>query len=92
MNTKEPLPRDVTEDRFRTILTFMRLAGIPINMKNPSILIFFYNILMTINAYAMYLSFYMDIITKDDDLKNFMKTFRIVNSTSIVYWVHLNLR
>ncbi|PNF24040.1 hypothetical protein B7P43_G08626 [Cryptotermes secundus] len=91
MKTKKPLACDVTENRFRTILTFLRMAGVPINTKHASILHSTYNVLMAINAYALYLAFYMDIITHNDDLKNFMKTFRLVNSSSLLYWVHLNL-
>ncbi|PNF24032.1 hypothetical protein B7P43_G08628 [Cryptotermes secundus] len=91
MNTKEPQACDVTENRFRTILTFLRMAGVPINTKHASILHSTYNVLMTINAYALSLAFYMDMIIYNDDLKHFMKTFRLVNSSSLVYWLHLNL-
>jgi hypothetical protein len=83
---------DVTENRFRTVLTLLRMAGVPINMKQSSILHSTYNVLLAINAYALYLAFYMDIIIHNDDLKNFMKSFRILISSSVLYWVHLNLR
>ncbi|PNF24042.1 hypothetical protein B7P43_G08624 [Cryptotermes secundus] len=91
MNTKEPQACDVTENRFRTILTFLRMAGVPLNTKHASILHSTYNVLIAINAYALYLAFYMDIIIHNDDLKNFMKSFRILISSSVAYWVHLNL-
>jgi hypothetical protein len=92
MNMKQPRVCDVTENRFRTILTFLRMAGVPINTKNGSILHSTYNALIAINAYAMYLAFYMDIIIHNHDVKDFMKSFRIVISSSVSYWVHLNLR
>jgi hypothetical protein len=92
MNTKEPQACDVTENRFRTVLTFLRMGGVPINVKHASILHSTYNAFMAINAYALYLAFYMDIIIHNDDLKNFMKTFRIVNSSSVLNWLHLTLR
>jgi hypothetical protein len=92
MNTKEPQVCDVTENRFRTVLTFLRMAGVPINMKHVSTLHSSYNALLAINAYALYLAFYMDIIIHNDDLKNFMKSFRILISSSVSYWVHFNLR
>jgi hypothetical protein len=92
MGTKEPQVCDVTEDRFRTVLTFLRMAGVPINMKHVSTLHSIYNALLAINAYALYLAFYMDIIIHNDDLKNFMKTFRIVNSSTVIHWLHLTLR
>jgi hypothetical protein len=47
---------------------------------------------MAINAYALYIAIYMEIILKKDDLKSFMKTFRILNSSSFLFWLHLNLR
>jgi hypothetical protein len=53
-------------------------------MKNASKLRSTYSTLMAINAYALCLAFYMDIIMHNDDLKTFMKTFRVVNSTSVL--------
>ncbi|PNF24044.1 hypothetical protein B7P43_G08622 [Cryptotermes secundus] len=91
MNTKKPQACDVTENRFRVILTFLRMAGVPINMKKASILNSIYNVLTAINVYAMYIGMYVDIFTKNDDLKNFLKTFRIVNASSVAYWAHLTL-
>jgi hypothetical protein len=92
MNSKEPQVCDVTENRFRNILTFLRMAGVPINMKNASILRSTYNVLTAINAYALCLAFYMDISKHNHDLKNFMKNFQALHSTSVLYWLHLNSR
>jgi hypothetical protein len=92
MNMKEPQVCDVTENRFRTVFMFLRMGGVPINTKKASLLHSTYNALTAINAYTLYLAFYMDIIIHNDDLKNFMKTFRIVNSSSVLNWIHLNLR
>jgi prenyltransferase beta subunit len=91
-NRKEPQMCDVTENRFRTVLTFLRIGGVPINTKNAPVLHSTYNALMAINAYAMYIAIHMELIIQNDDLKNFMKTFRIWNAGSMVYWLHLNLR
>jgi hypothetical protein len=92
MKTKEPQASDVTVDRFRTVLTFIRMAGVPINMKQVSMLNSTHNALIAINAYALYLAFYMDINIHNDDMKNCKKTFQILISSSVSYWVHLNLR
>jgi hypothetical protein len=91
-NRKEPQMCDVTENRFRVVLTFLRIGGVPINTKNASVLHSTYNALMAINAYALYVAIYMEIILNNDDLKSFMKTFRILNSSSFLYWLYLNLR
>jgi hypothetical protein len=91
MGKKESHACGVTENRFRTILILLRTAGVPININNGSLLRSIYNALMTINAYAMFIAICAEII-RSDDLKNFMKTFRILNASSTVYWIHLNLR
>jgi hypothetical protein len=91
-NSKEPQVCDLTENRFRAVLTFLRIGGVPINTKNASVLHSTYNALMAVNAYTFYAAIYMEIIMHDDDLKSFMKTFRILNSTSFLIWLHLNLR
>jgi hypothetical protein len=91
MNKKTPQASDVTEDRFRTVLTFLRTGGVPINMKHTSILHSTYNILLAINAYVLLLAFCMDTKIQNDDLK-FMKSLRILISSSVTYWLHFNLR
>jgi CRISPR/Cas system-associated protein endoribonuclease Cas2 len=91
-NRKEPQMCDVTENRFRAVLMFLRIGGVPINTKNASVLHSTYNALMAINAYALYIAIYMEIILNNDDLKSFMKTFRVLNSSTFLYWLHLNLR
>jgi hypothetical protein len=73
-NRKEPQMCDVTENRFRAVLMFLRIGGVPINTKNASVLHSTYNALIAINAYALYVAIYMEIILNNDDLKSFMKT------------------
>jgi hypothetical protein len=92
MDKNEPQTWNVTENRFRTILMFLRIGGVPINTKNASLLHTTYSALLAINAYALYVAIYAEIIIHNDDLKTFMKTFRILNSTSFSFWLHLNLR
>jgi hypothetical protein len=92
MNTKEQHVCDVMEVRFRTVLTFLRMAGVPINMKHTSILHITHIFLLAINACALYLAFYMDIITHNEDLKNLMKNFQALNSSSVLYWLLLRSR
>jgi hypothetical protein len=92
MNTKKPQVCDVKESPFRNFLIFLRKGGVPTNMKYVSIPYSIYNILLAVNDYVPYLAFYMDIIIHNDDLKNFINTFRVLNSISGLYWLHLNLR
>jgi hypothetical protein len=92
MDKNEPQTWNVTENRFRTILILLRTAGVPININNGSVLRSIYNALMAINAYAMFIAICAEIIIHSDDLKNFMKTCRILNASSTVYWIHFNLR
>jgi hypothetical protein len=92
MNTKEPQVCDVTEIRFRTVLTFLRIGSIPANMKKLSVLTLVYNALVLLHGYAMYLAFLMDSVVHRDDLKRFMKTFRSLVVASLVLWLDLNLR
>jgi hypothetical protein len=92
MSKKEPQVCDVTEGRFSILYMLLRIGGVPINMKNPSILTAVYNVLVTLHGYALYLAFCMDVIVYRDDLKRFMTSFRSLSSASIVVWLLLNLR
>jgi prenyltransferase beta subunit len=92
MNSKEPQASDVKENCFRILLTFLRMAGVPVNKEHASILHSTYSALTAINAYALCLAFYMDSITHNDDLKNFIRNFQALNSTSVLHWLHLYSR
>jgi hypothetical protein len=91
MDKNEPQTLAVTGNRFRAVLMFLRIGGVSINTKNASLMHTAYNALLAINAYALYVAIYAEII-HNNDLKTFMKTFRILNSSSFLYWLHLNLR
>jgi hypothetical protein len=92
MNTKKPQACDVTENRFRTTLMFLRMAGFPVNMKKTSVQTSVYNVLVMLHGYALYLSFLIDSIVHRDDLKRFMESFRILIVTSLLVWLVLNVR
>jgi hypothetical protein len=84
MNSKKLQACDVTEKRFPEVLKFQRMGGVPINMDNASILYSIYTALTAVNAYSLYLAFYMDIITHNDELKISLRNFQALNSTSVL--------
>jgi hypothetical protein len=92
MNTKKPQACDVTENRFHTALTFLRMAGFSVNMKKTSLLISVYNVLVMLHGYPLYLSFLIDSIVHRDDLKRFMESFRSLVAASLLVWLVLNVR
>jgi hypothetical protein len=92
MDKNKPQTWNVTENRFRAVLMFLRIGGVPINTKNASLLHTTYNTLLAIDSYALYIAILTEVTIQTDDLRNFMKTFRVLNSSSIIYWLHLNLR
>lgn len=92
MKTKEPQASDVTENRFRTVFMFLRMAGITINKKKRSVYTSVYYALVTLHGYALYPAFLMDSIVHKDDLKLCMQTFRAVVVASLILWLYLNLR
>ncbi|XP_033609384.1 uncharacterized protein LOC111869608 isoform X2 [Cryptotermes secundus] len=91
MNNNETQACDVMDNLFRVIIMFLRMAGVQISMKKGSILSSIYNVLTAVNGYALYIGMCVVICINNDDLKNFIKTFRVVNSSSIIYWLHFNI-
>ncbi|XP_033609369.1 uncharacterized protein LOC111869588 [Cryptotermes secundus] len=92
MKTKEPQACDVTGNRFRILIILLRTGSVPVYMRNPSLLISVYNVLSVLHAIALYIAFCMDIIVHRNDLKNFMKAFRLLNSATLILWNYFSLR
>jgi hypothetical protein len=93
METKQSNTNNLTEKRFRITLLFLRLGGVSICMKSPSIINFIYNSVVMTCAYTMFLAMIMDyVLHADDDLQQAMKTFRVILSSVLIFWMYFNIR
>ena len=92
METKKTVTNNLTEHRFRVTLFLLRLGGVSIYVDKTSKGNFVYNCTVTICAYAFFIGMIMNFIVHRDDLQRAMKTFRVILSCILIFWMHLNIR
>jgi hypothetical protein len=92
MNIEKSHDNLLTNNRFRTLIILIRLAGVPLNMQSISKLHAVYNIFVTVCFYITNLSIFLDFIFNGENLKEAMKKIRVLFSVEIVIWMHLFLR
>ena len=89
---KDTITKNLTEKRFRVTLFLLRLGGVSIYKNKTSVLSFMYNSTVTICAYSFFFFMVISLIMHRDDLKRAMKTFRVILSCILIFWMHLNIR
>ena len=92
METKLTFTNNLTENRFRLMLFILRLGGVSIYVDKTSIINFLYNSTVTVSAYTLFAAMVMDCVVHRNNLQRAMKTFRVVLSCIVIFWMHLNLR
>jgi hypothetical protein len=80
------------ESRYKIILSFLRLAGIPLNFPSPSKVQILYNTLCVVCYYSTFMCALMDTFVHRYDLMQAMKKIRVFFAMSVAVWVHFNLR
>jgi hypothetical protein len=92
MERKPSNTNNLTEKRFRVTLFLLRLGGVSICVDSPSRINRVYNSVATICAYSVFLAMIMDYVKHRDDLQQAMKTFRVILSCVLIFWLHVNVR
>jgi hypothetical protein len=83
---------NLSENRFRKILLTFRLAGISLNMHSTGRIQVAYNVMIAASFYITYISGVMDFLVSTDDLKELMKSSRVIFGMGVVMWQHFFLR
>jgi hypothetical protein len=83
---------NLSKSRFKTILSLLRLGGIPLNEKSVSVVNTMYNATIIICFYITTLCLYMDSYVHRDQLVQAMKKIRILVGMQLVAWTHFSLR
>jgi hypothetical protein len=83
---------NLTENRFRKILLTFRLSGISLNMQSTGRIQTAYNVMIAVSFYITYISGVMDFLVSTGDLKELMKSSRVIFGMGVVMWQHFFLR
>jgi hypothetical protein len=78
--------------RFKTIICFLQLGGIPVHVVSISNANTLYNTLCVVCFYCAFMCALMDTFVHRYDLKEAMKKSRICFGISFVAWTHFSLR
>ena len=92
MEREETKVKGLSEIRFRWIIFFLRLAGIPFKMKKMSTLYAIYMITVIICTYSTLIGMFVDVYIHRDDLSHVMTNLRILTAMSCLVWSYFFCR
>jgi hypothetical protein len=84
--------RDLTERRFKTFLYYLRLGGIPLNIRSPSAVHTVYNGVIIVCFYITTISIYTDSYVHRHELEYVMRKIRVLLGMNLVTWLHFSFR
>ena len=92
MEREEPKEKGLSEIRFRLIIFFLRLAGIPFKMKKMSTVYAIYMITVTVCTCSTFLSMFVDVYVHRDDLGHVTTNIRVLSGISSLVWIYFSCR
>ena len=92
MEREETKVKGLSEIRFRWIIFFLRLAGIPFKMKKMSTLYAIYMITVIICTYSTLIGMFVDVYIHRDDLSRVMTNIRILTGMTSLVWSYFFCR
>jgi len=92
MEREETKVKGLSEIRFRWIIFFLRLAGIPFKMKKMSTVYVIYMITVIICTCSMCLGMFVDVYIYRDDLSHVMSSIRPLIGISGAVWIYFSCR
>jgi hypothetical protein len=91
-NTEVLCDNELNQSRFKTLLYFLRLGGIPLQLKSPSKLNNLYKTVCVVCYYSSFVCGFMDTFVHRHDLNEAMKKLRVNFAMLFVAWMHFSLR
>jgi hypothetical protein len=92
METQNILGNSLSEHRFRKVLFTLRLTGIPLNMRSVSTIRTIYNGIMAVCFFIAYSACVMNLIFNSNNLKDAMKTVRLLFGLQLDVWIYVFFR
>jgi len=92
MEREETKVKGLSEIRFKWIIFFLRLGGIPFKMKKMSTVYVIYMITVTICSCSTFLGMFVDVYIHRDDLSHVMTTIRALTAMTNVLWIYFSCR
>jgi hypothetical protein len=92
MEREERKVKGLSEIRFRWIIFFLRLAGIPFKLKRMSTLYTIYMITVNICTNSTLIGMFVDVYIHRDDLARVMTNLRVLTGMSSLVWSYFSCR
>jgi hypothetical protein len=87
MDNEVPQVKGLSNSRFGSIIFFLRLAGIPIKMKNMSTLYTIYMIKVISCTCTTFIGMFVDVYIHRGDLGHVMTNIRVLIGFTKVLWI-----
>jgi len=87
MDNEVPKLKELSNSRFGSIIFLLRLAGIPLNMKNMSTLYAIYMVTVIFCTCTTFVGMFADVYIHRDDLGHVMTNFRALIGFTNSLWM-----
>jgi hypothetical protein len=84
--------KKLSNSRFKTLLYFLRVGGIPLQNKSLTKINSLYKAVCVVCYYSSFACAFMDTFVHRYDLMEAMKKIRVFFAMSLVAWMHFSLR
>jgi hypothetical protein len=88
MDSGEPKLKKLSEDRFSSIIFFLRLGGIPFKMRKLSTIYTIYMTIVIISSCITFLGLFSDLYVHWDDLGRAMTNMRVLIPATDALWLY----
>jgi hypothetical protein len=87
MDIQESKLKGLSECRFGSMIYLVRMAGIPLKMKNLKPIYILYMVTVTIFSFSTFIAVSVDAFIHRNDLRRAMTTIRVLLSITNVMWI-----
>ena len=92
MDSKEIKIKNLSESRFGSVISLLRLGGIPFKMKEISTIYAVYMTTVIICSCTAYLGLFIDMYVHKDELRRVMMNMRLLIPMTNIIWIYTYCR
>jgi hypothetical protein len=92
MNTEKPKINGLSHNRFGSIIFFIRMAGVPLQVKKISAIYAVYMKTVNICIFGAFIGEFFDVYVHWDDFRRAMTTIRVLIPITNIMWMYITCK
>ncbi|PSN50104.1 Odorant receptor 87 [Blattella germanica] len=83
---------DLTYSRFKIIIFYMRLSGLPVFMERKTKIYLAYEILIELCGFSTFIASWLEVLLNTEDFNKFLTSVHQPIQFLIIAWIHLDMK